>query len=77
MAPRPKKRKGPPVKPQQKDVKRKKVEEDLESLEQRVQELNPAENEVTSFNDLPLSRPTASGLEASHFKDLTDIQQKA
>ncbi|KAL8984613.1 MAG: hypothetical protein Q9205_001454, partial [Flavoplaca limonia] len=77
MAPMLKKRKGPPVKPQQKDVKRKKVEEDLVSLEQRVQELNPAENEVTSFNDLPLSRPTASGLEASHFKNLTDIQQKA
>ena len=73
----PKKRKGPPVKPQQKDVKRKKVEEDLVSLEQRVQELNPAENEVTSFSDLPLSRPTASGLAASHFKNLTDIQQKA
>ncbi|KAL9033818.1 MAG: hypothetical protein Q9180_005748, partial [Flavoplaca navasiana] len=77
MAPMPKKRKRSPVKPQQKDVKRKRVEEDLVSLEQRVQELNPAEKEVTSFNDLPLSRPTASGLEASHFKNLTDIQQKA
>ncbi|KAL8782313.1 MAG: hypothetical protein Q9213_005507 [Squamulea squamosa] len=32
---------------------------------------------VQAFNDLPLSRPTASGLEASHFKTLTDIQQKA
>lgn len=77
MAPVSKKRKGPPVKPQQRDVKRKKVEEDLVSLDQRVQNLNPAENEVTAFNDLPLSRLTASGLEASHFKNLTDIQQKA
>lgn len=71
------KRKGSTVNSQQRDVKRKKVEENVESLNQRVLDLNPGENEVTSFNDLPLSRPTASGLEASHFKNLTDIQQKA
>ncbi|KAL9000136.1 MAG: hypothetical protein Q9169_001211 [Polycauliona sp. 2 TL-2023] len=77
MAPMATKRKRPPVKPQDKDVKRKKVGDDLQSLNQRVQDLNPAENEVALFGDLPLSRPTASGLEASHFKELTDIQQKA
>lgn len=71
------KRKGSTVNSQQRDVKRKKVEENVESLNQRVLDLNPGENEVTSFNDLPLSRPTTSGLEASHFKNLTDIQQKA
>lgn len=71
------KRKGPTVNSQQRDVKRKKVEENVESLNQRVLDLNPGENEVTSFNDLPLSHPTTSGLEASHFKNLTDIQQKA
>ncbi|KAI4235255.1 MAG: hypothetical protein LQ349_003293 [Xanthoria aureola] len=77
MAPMSSKRKGPTVNSQQRDVKRKKVEENVESLNQRVLDLNPGENEVTSFNDLPLSRPTTSGLEASHFKNLTDIQQKA
>ncbi|KAI4250646.1 MAG: hypothetical protein L6R42_008696, partial [Xanthoria sp. 1 TBL-2021] len=77
MAPMSGKRKGPPIKSQQKDVKRRKVVDDLESLNQQVQDLNPGENDVTSFNDLPLSLPTTSGLEASHFKNLTDIQQKA
>ncbi|KAL8653557.1 MAG: hypothetical protein Q9226_003802 [Calogaya cf. arnoldii] len=77
MAPISGKRKRPPVKSHQKDVKRQKVEEDLDSLNQRVQDLNPGENDVTAFNHLPLSRPTATGLEASHFKTLTDIQQKA
>lgn len=57
-------------------LKRKRDVEDLTSLEQRIQELNPKEDEIKIFKDLPLSKPTASGLEASHFKALTDIQQK-
>ncbi|KAL8931048.1 MAG: hypothetical protein Q9208_000150 [Pyrenodesmia sp. 3 TL-2023] len=72
-----KRKRPPPAKPQQRIVKRKKDDEDLEALSQRVHELNPKEIEVKSFEDLPLSRPTASGLEASHFKNLTDIQKKA
>ena len=58
-------------------LKRKREDEDLSTLDQRVKDLDPKENEIKSFQDLPLSRPTASGLEASHFKTLTDIQQKA
>ena len=56
--------------------KKKKEAEDLESLNQRVQEIDPTGDEFTAFADLPLSQPTASGLEASHFKTLTDIQKK-
>ena len=57
--------------------KKQKEAEDLESLNQRVQEINPNGDEFSAFPELPLSRPTASGLEASHFKTLTDIQRKA
>ena len=60
-----------------KSLKRKRDVEDLTSLEERVRELNPRENEFKDFTDLPLSQPTSSGLEASHFKSLTDIQHKA
>ncbi|KAL8707065.1 MAG: hypothetical protein Q9225_007844 [Loekoesia sp. 1 TL-2023] len=76
MAPISGKRKRPPPKrPQQRIVKRRKDEEDLEALNQRVQDLDP-KDDIKAFDDLPLSRPTASGLEASHFKNLTDIQQR-
>lgn len=57
--------------------KRKREGPDIETLNQRVQDLNPIEDAFTSFTDLPLSQPTSSGLSASHFKTLTDIQQKA
>lgn len=58
-------------------LKRKRDEQDLTSLDQRIQVLDPKEDEFKLFTDLPLSKPTSSGLEASHFKSLTDIQQKA
>ncbi|MCJ1250623.1 ATP-dependent RNA helicase dbp4 [Trapelia coarctata] len=58
-------------------LKRKRGEEDLTALNQKVQELNSSENDIKDFTDLPLSQPTSSGLEASHFKTLTDIQKKA
>ena len=64
-------------KSQPRPLKRKREDEDISTLDQRVQDLNPKENEIKTFQDLPLSRPTAFGLEASHFKTLTDIQQKA
>ncbi|KAL9121904.1 MAG: hypothetical protein Q9187_001546 [Circinaria calcarea] len=65
------------AKPDHKSLKRKRDVEDLTVLVKRVKELNPKEKEIKEFTDLPLSQPTSSGLEASHFKSLTDIQQKA
>ena len=57
-------------------LKRKRIDEDLDFLDQIVERLEPT-NDAKSFADLPLSQATASGLEASHFKTLTDIQRKA
>ena len=78
MASEPKKRKRPPS-PHKVDrsIKQKRTEEDHESLEARVEEIDPKEENFKSFEDLPLSQPTSSGLKASHFKSLTDIQQQA
>ncbi|KAI9770629.1 MAG: ATP-dependent RNA helicase dbp4 [Geoglossum simile] len=61
----------------QKTLKRKRDAEDPVALEQRVAEFNLRKADIKNFADLPLSQPTASGLEASHFKTLTDIQAKA
>ena len=58
-------------------LKRKREDEDLDSLNQRVQDINVKETEYETFASLPLSQPTADGLHASHFKTLTDIQKKA
>lgn len=38
---------------------------------------DPKSTETKAFSDLPLSTPTASGLEASHFQTLTDVQAGA
>jgi ATP-dependent RNA helicase DDX10/DBP4 len=57
-------------------LKRKRNEEELSSLDQRVAELDP-KSRLESFSELPLSQPTADGLSASHFKTLTDIQSRA
>lgn len=70
-------RKPPVHKYDARGIKRKRGEEDLAALNQRVQELNPSENDIMEFANLPLSQPTLSGLGASHFRTLTDIQQKA
>ena len=70
-------RKPPVYKYDARGIKRKRGEEDLAALNQRVQELNPSENDIMEFANLPLSQPTLSGLGASHFRTLTDIQQKA
>lgn len=51
--------------------------EDLESLEKQVQDLNPRDGDLKLFAELPLSQATASGLDASHYKTLTDIQRTA
>ncbi|KAI9884822.1 MAG: ATP-dependent RNA helicase dbp4 [Watsoniomyces obsoletus] len=68
-----------PTKPkkQARSLKRKRDGEDLETLDRRVDELDPKDTNLTSFSDLPLSRPTSSGLEASKFTTLTDIQARA
>ncbi|KAL8643864.1 MAG: hypothetical protein Q9210_007525, partial [Variospora velana] len=72
-----KRKRPPPARPQQRIVKRKKDDEDLEELIQQVHNLDPKETEVKAFDDLPFSQPTATGLKASHFKNLTDIQRIA
>lgn len=59
-----------------KNLKRKRGEEELSSLVQRVEDLD-LKAAVKHFSDLPLSEPTAQGLSASHFKTLTDIQSRA
>ena len=58
-------------------LKRKRDEEDLDALNQRVRDINVKENDYGTFATLPLSQPTSSGLEASHYKTLTDIQKQA
>lgn len=57
--------------------KQRRIEENLESLKARVQELDLQNNDCHSFADLPLSQPTLSGLESSHFRTLTEIQHHA
>ena len=66
---------GPAVQPR--SLKRKREEEDLDVLDKRIQAINSKEDDFESFASLPLSQPTATGLEASHFKTLTDVQKKA
>ncbi|KAI9829862.1 MAG: ATP-dependent RNA helicase dbp4 [Sarea resinae] len=63
-------------KQQPRSLKRKRVEEDVLTLEQKIRELDTQDTSRKSFSDLPLSQPTSLGLEASHFKTLTDIQAK-
>ncbi|RKL25639.1 ATP-dependent RNA helicase DBP4 [Fusarium oxysporum] len=62
---------------EQRQQKRKREQEDLQQLEQRVNDLDPKSDEIKNFSHLPLSVPTASGLEASHFQTLTDVQAHA
>ncbi|KAL4891544.1 ATP-dependent RNA helicase dbp4 [Aspergillus ambiguus] len=61
---------------QRTNLKRKRAQEDLSSLIQRVEDLDLKES-FKAFTDLPLSEPTLSGLSASHYKTLTDIQSRA
>ena len=60
---------------QPRPLKRKREGEDLDSLNQRVQDINVKDIEYETFASLPLSQPTADGLNASHFKTLTEIQK--
>ncbi|MCJ1351229.1 MAG: ATP-dependent RNA helicase dbp4 [Icmadophila ericetorum] len=74
----PSSRKRPPDrKSDARSLKRKREEEDISALDERVKEFSPQETEIKDFSDLPLSQTTSSGLDASQFKALTDIQKKA
>ncbi|RYO75597.1 hypothetical protein DL766_009701 [Monosporascus sp. MC13-8B] len=66
----------PPKFKQAKSLKRKRAQEDLQKLQNAVDEFD-LKSDVTKFSELPLTAPTASGLGASHFENLTDIQAKA
>ncbi|KAJ5042204.1 uncharacterized protein L3040_004758 [Drepanopeziza brunnea f. sp. 'multigermtubi'] len=57
-------------------LKRKRDVDEHQTLGKAIEELDP-KAEVKEFSNLPLSKPTSSGLEVSHFKTLTDIQSKA
>lgn len=57
-------------------LKRKRNETELSTIKQRVEELDPKVR-LETFSELPLSDPTTSGLAASHFKSLTDIQSRS
>ncbi|KAI5294049.1 ATP-dependent RNA helicase dbp4 [Ascosphaera acerosa] len=70
-------KRGPkPVKESGRQLKRKRLELDISTLEQRVKEFNPKDAPKT-FAELPLSEATMSGLSGSHYKTMTDIQAKA
>ncbi|KAL3427236.1 ATP-dependent RNA helicase dbp4 [Phlyctema vagabunda] len=60
----------------EKSLKRKRDVDDHEKLSKAVSELD-IKAEIKDFSDLPLSETTSKGLDASHFKTLTDIQSKA
>ncbi|CCC07145.1 hypothetical protein SMAC4_01168 [Sordaria macrospora] len=60
-----------------KTLKRKRDLENLETLQNRIDELDPKSADIKNFTDLPLCEPTASGLRASHFEIMTDVQKAA
>ncbi|OAQ65957.1 ATP-dependent RNA helicase DBP4 [Pochonia chlamydosporia 170] len=64
-------------KPDSRQEKRKRDQEDLQKLEQAVIVLDPKSTEIKNFSDLPLTEATTSGLKASHFQTLTEVQQQA
>ncbi|KAI0999252.1 ATP-dependent RNA helicase [Podosphaera aphanis] len=57
-------------------LKRKRDCDDHEKLQKAIEELD-TKNIIQDFSELPLCQATASGLESSHFKTMTDIQSKA
>ncbi|KAG6006680.1 ATP-dependent RNA helicase dbp4 [Claviceps maximensis] len=57
--------------------KRKRDQDDLQKLDQAVTDLDPKSADIKAFADLPISQPTISGLKASHFQTLTEVQQQA
>ncbi len=58
-------------------LKRKREEEDIDALSQRVADIDPkSSSPPENFVDVPLSQATQDGLAASHFKNLTTIQSR-
>ena len=68
------KKHGPRKPPQ--NLKRKREEENIAALDGKVKSLD-SNSVITTFAELPLSQATSTSLTASHFKNLTTIQQKA
>ncbi|KAH6632560.1 P-loop containing nucleoside triphosphate hydrolase protein [Chaetomium tenue] len=69
--------KSVPKKTDAKSLKRKRGQEDLGKLKAAIDELDPKSPAIKQFTDLPLCEATASGLRASHFEVLTDVQRAA
>ena len=70
-----KKEKKPVV--NQRKSKLKKEKEYIESLEEKIKELDTEKaNEISQFKDLPLSEPTINGLKEAGFISMTDIQKQ-
>ncbi|KAI0106161.1 DEAD-domain-containing protein [Nemania sp. FL0031] len=60
-----------------KSLKRKREQVSLDQLQDAIDQFDPKTADTTKFSNLPLSSPTASGIEASHFQTPTDIQARA
>lgn len=60
-----------------KTLKRKRENDDHERLQKAIDALDPKSEPVKTFAELPLCEATASGLKASHFETLTDVQARA
>ncbi|KAI0206371.1 ATP-dependent RNA helicase DBP4 [Astrocystis sublimbata] len=69
----------PHQKPKQdaKSLKRKREQVSLDQLQDAVDQFDPKTADTTKFSNLPLSSPTASGIESSHFQTPTEIQAHA
>ncbi|KAL2267395.1 hypothetical protein VTJ83DRAFT_4672 [Remersonia thermophila] len=67
----------PVFKSEARSLKRKREAEDHGKLKQAIEQLDPKSPDIKQFSDLPLCEATASGLRASHFEVLTDIQRAA
>ncbi|KAJ8123270.1 hypothetical protein ONZ43_g739 [Nemania bipapillata] len=67
----------PKQKQDEKSLKRKREQVSLDQLQDAVDQFDPKTADTTKFSNLPLSSPTASGIEASHFQTPTDIQARA
>ncbi|KAK3294110.1 P-loop containing nucleoside triphosphate hydrolase protein [Chaetomium fimeti] len=66
-----------PKKSDARSLKRKRGQEDLGKLKAAIDQLDPKSPDIKQFTDLPLCEATASGLRASHFEVLTDVQRAA
>ncbi|KAK9371364.1 P-loop containing nucleoside triphosphate hydrolase protein [Lipomyces kononenkoae] len=74
--PRSRPKKQPPTKRvNEKHLKRERGVKELEELERRISEFDP--KDVTTFNELPISKSTANGLKLSHFTTMTEIQKQS